>query len=453
MYCLNVLVHWDVPILDAKFLVKSATSKKLENDEDSMFTIIGDSASSCDPDKTRAISPLKTVGQHTSDIFFRGFDFDTIPETDLITGIQLRVKSITLNATDGAICQPRDVQLKHDQKHTTGDRAVPYQTFPKQWTYITFGDNDDIWDEYNSGAFAHGISAVMDIGINNEDPESSAGSAQCGVACAELTIEHVPGFDPEHDLRTIVESSEAHKWWYKAVTYDAEYEMDWIDPDFDHSDWQSGRGDFGRKNAHTKLKGDPHVAFFRTEFELKHKPTCFRALRLITKMVAGGRIWLNGHLLWENNMHPSHDPTITHMEAAVRESSQKKITVYIPETALLLKGRNVLAADVHELNEQDADGSLRFDITIHGISESTPECALPTDPPTPAPPTTSTQDASASGSRDNGTPASENVKARSGDGSLTGGAVAALVFAVLFCLVGVGALYYTTCRKRPVLKI
>jgi len=46
-----------------------------------------------------------------------------------------------------------------------------------------------------------------------------------------------------------------------------------------------------------------------------------------------------------------------------------------------------------------------------------------------------------------------NVKARSGDGSLTGGAVAALVFAVLFCLVGVGALYYTTCRKRPVLKI
>ena len=28
-------------------------------------------------------------------------------------------------------------QLKHEQKHTTGDRAVPYQTFPKQWTYIS----------------------------------------------------------------------------------------------------------------------------------------------------------------------------------------------------------------------------------------------------------------------------------------------------------------------------
>jgi len=79
-------------------------------------------------------------------------------------------------------------------------------------------------------------------------------------------------------------------------------------------------------------------------------------------------------------MHPSHDPTITHMEAAVRESSQKKMyyycffffkivlfisfniffsyimyifhsTVYIPETALLLKGRLVFVALLYKRME------------------------------------------------------------------------------------------------------
>jgi hypothetical protein len=136
---------------------------------------------------------------------------------------------------------------------------------------------------------------------------------------------------------------------------------------FDHSHWQSGTGDFGRKNANTKLRGDPHVsqnAFARAlntllaRYRWRSSAPTFRCLttRPVSKRSASPPKWwpavvfgstvpihysrlrqsnesINlfvpfiGHLLWENNMHPSHNPAITHKEAALRESSQKKMFV------------------------------------------------------------------------------------------------------------------------------
>jgi hypothetical protein len=67
-----------------------------------------------------------------------------------------------------------DIRVVIEQFHFNRLAMIGNLSVRKKWSVyfdlptrlrVEYGDTDDIWDEYTSGEYAHGISAVVDIGV------------------------------------------------------------------------------------------------------------------------------------------------------------------------------------------------------------------------------------------------------------------------------------------------
>lgn len=220
-----------------------------------------------------------------------------------------------------------------------------------------YGGVHDTWESYTDQAtFLRELKLELDFRVESK---AAKGNATCGVACAEVFVEHVAGLNASAGERLVplLPKASAHEWRYTPATA-APYlaSGEWVLPSFaGDGAWPRAKGDFGRKHSKAALKiaTDEHVAFFRTTFTVGRDPACYRALQLTATLVQGGRIWLNGALLWSHNVDAKTLPAAVPREFANQAPKSKNgddpVVVVIPEPVLLLEGLNVLAVDVHEL--------------------------------------------------------------------------------------------------------
>lgn len=444
-----------------------------------------------DPSALRVV--LNSSVTHSKDLIFAGFDFgDALPESHLVMSLRLNLTVQALDPSNDDIqCRVRTIVLKdEDGGHTSASRDDESFAFPSDAAgAIVFGDKYDLWDVYVVASQlvnkAGGVRVHVDLEAFSKHNGRLHGNVTCVVACVELIVDHAvapigatdvwsdytkartPFFDNTTGLGTLftlVDESSVVKWRYnKAVPANHA----WTGVGFDDGDWKQGNGEFSSTRGGTSIGKDAVHGFFRTSFVLPNSDdpnTCYRLLRLEASFRAGGRVWLNGHLLWQRNM-PNTVASDPNSEFAIRKSDGVFFAGHINEPVLLRRAPapNVLAVEVHE--ESADDERLLMDFVLEVVST----CAIPLPPVrstrsrTPRPPETdgtrrppNTVAGTIDSSSAEATTASdltepENV-ANNGAAPLNGIAIGALVFAVLFCAAG-AVLWWLARKRQSVMKI
>jgi len=247
---------------------------------------------------------------------------------------------------------------------------LPVQKYPQHWSSILYGARYDTWEAYTLyPVFLEDLTLQFGMKLTAATRKAYG---RCGVACAELHVEHVPNAEAsDAPVVMLLNSSRHHEWAFAPASNGAHFSTGaWRLPSYDDSSWSRSFGRLGLKKskADKQISGDEHVVFFRTTFDVAFNPECARALQLRATLVQGGRVWLNGELLWSHNVDMLADKSKVAYEFANQEPKAKNgddpIIAVIPESVLLLPGRNVLAVDVHELATRDAEYELLFDLEM-----------------------------------------------------------------------------------------
>jgi len=128
----------------------------------------------------------------------------------------------------------------------------------------------------------------------------------------------------------------------------------WAAVDFDDTSWERGRASIGYGGGDdltelTDMRGAYASVFCRTVFEVAC-PERIDALLVSTVLDDGAVVWLNGSEVARINM-PAGPVTATTLAAGPRAG---RATLELP-AALLRRGRNVLAASVHNASLDSAD--------------------------------------------------------------------------------------------------
>ncbi len=137
----------------------------------------------------------------------------------------------------------------------------------------------------------------------------------------------------------------------------------WTAPGFDDSKWRLGKADLGfgisgpgdQKPARRNL-----TTYFRHTFEIAD-PTFYRSLTLLLKHSGGVVVYANGKEVHRANL-PSG--AIAARQAANRAVTGLEKTVFFPfklDPALLVRGRNVVAVEVHQ---NPRGGNPDFDLEL-----------------------------------------------------------------------------------------
>jgi hypothetical protein len=447
----------------------------------------------CDADSAHAVRVvLSNSVSHSKDLVFGGFDFGAVaplPPANLLVSLRVNVTVRADAASNDDIqCRIRTIVLKDsDGGHTSSSRDDESLAFPAAATALVYGDKYDLWEDYvvaSQLVADGGVRVHIDVEAFSKRRARLQGNVTCVVACVELVVDHIvaprdaadgwsdytddetPFFDNATGagtLFTLLDDTSAVKWRYnKAVPTD----HTWKHVDFDDSAWKQAFGEFSANRGGTSIGKDAASGFFRHSFVLPNNddPTkCYRLLRLQSSFRSGGRVWLNGHLLWQRNMPPTvaADPNT---DFAIRKSDPVFLTAHINEPVLLRRApaANVLAIEVHD--ESAEDTRLLMDFALEAVTT----CTVPPPPRTtrtrtprpsetdgtrrtttaPSTPIASTTPSTAV-SDDDTVPI---VVANDGAPPLTGVAIGALVFAILFCAAGV-VMWYLARKRQAVMKI
>lgn len=150
----------------------------------------------------------------------------------------------------------------------------------------------------------------------------------------------------------------------------------WRSPDFDDSGWASGPGElgYGDGGEATVVSYGPDLAsrhvttWFRREFSVSDAATA-ATLRLLCD--DGAAVHLNGievvrHQLPAGPLTPATLATVN-----VVGAGETAYTEFALDPARLAPGRNVLAAEVHQVSPQSSD--LSFDLELSGTALVAPE--------------------------------------------------------------------------------
>lgn len=143
----------------------------------------------------------------------------------------------------------------------------------------------------------------------------------------------------------------------------------WRSPNYNDSLWPEGKGVFAALTNEQPLvtsqtntllsltNGNNQIVitfYFRTHFQIATNEDLGNVLLSITNLVDDGAVfYVNGAELWRYNMAPAPSP-ITYVSGA-RTSIDAEYVVTNLSTALLVRGDNVLAVEVHIANQTDKD--------------------------------------------------------------------------------------------------
>jgi hypothetical protein len=344
---------------------------------------------------------LSNSVSHSKDLMFGGFDFGTaapLPAENLL--VSLRV-NVTVRAespsNDDIQCRIRTIVLKDsDGGHTSSSRDNEALAFPTDpaGAALVFGDKYDLWEDYvvaSQLVADGGVRVHIDVEAFSKRSARLQGNVTCVVACVELVVDHIvaptgavdgwtdytddetPFFDNKTGagtLFTLLEDTGAVKWRYnKAVPAD----QTWKNVEFDDSGWKQAYGEFSANRGGTGIGKDAASGFFRNSFVLPNSDdptTCYRLLRLQASFRAGGRVWLNGYLLWQRNM-PMTVASDPNKDFAIRKSDPVFLTAHINEPVLLRRAPalNVIAIEAHD--ESAEDTRLLMDFALEAVTTCT----------------------------------------------------------------------------------
>jgi hypothetical protein len=149
----------------------------------------------------------------------------------------------------------------------------------------------------------------------------------------------------------------------------------WRMPGFDEGNWESGPGQFGYNEgdegtvvSYGGVGFDKHITtYLRTSFQVASAGAVSR-LELGVLRDDGAALYLNGTEIARSNLPPG---VITHQTTAlsnVNGANEDKYYFFEIDTSLLVDGRNILAAEIHQVNGQSSD--LSFDATLNATLQT-----------------------------------------------------------------------------------
>ncbi|HUF64181.1 MAG TPA: hypothetical protein VMN36_19045 [Verrucomicrobiales bacterium] len=145
----------------------------------------------------------------------------------------------------------------------------------------------------------------------------------------------------------------------------------WRNPGFDDSHWRVGPAPlgFGDDRVRTRIASGPEgarrpTAYFRTEFRVGD-PAAFSQLELELQRDDGAVVYLNGAEIARSNMPAGEIRFDTRALNTVNDEAEEVFHGFLVPAEALRSGRNVVAAEVHQVNRTSSD--LGFDLRLKGL--------------------------------------------------------------------------------------
>lgn len=159
----------------------------------------------------------------------------------------------------------------------------------------------------------------------------------------------------------------------------------WTQPDFDDTSWKTGQTKFGFGDGNEKTMvsfgedvQNKYISyFFRTEFDVEDVESVIN-LEMSLLRDDGAVVYLNGNEIKRSNMtsRAVNAQTLALME--VIGSDESAYLEFSIDLGTLLKGRNVMAVEVHQASANSSD--MGFDLELTGTSSLPREPYLITTP-------------------------------------------------------------------------
>lgn len=172
------------------------------------------------------------------------------------------------------------------------------------------------------------------------------------------------------DLETVTLVPAGAVWWYSDAGTDLG--TAWRAAGFDHGDWKRGAAQlgYGDDDVVTRLDSGPdasnkHITtYFRGEFQVEN-PEQVLSATLGLMRDDGAVVYLNGKEVFRSNM-PSGTVTFSTLASAA-VGGEDESTYYETEVAgsQFLKGRNVLAVELHQSSRSSSD--LSFNLRLDAL--------------------------------------------------------------------------------------
>jgi hypothetical protein len=171
-------------------------------------------------------------------------------------------------------------------------------------------------------------------------------------------------FGPAPTLVTLVGLDAATQWRYDQNGAEP---VGWTDPAYNDSSWPSGAPLFYVEGAtlpepkRTPLTLGRTAYYFRTEFDFDHNPAGV-TLHLRHLVDDGIVVYLNGSPVWRTRM-PESGVTYDTLALGPAVGDAASEGPFPIQTPLLVQGRNVLAAEVHQVSPGSTD--VVFGLALH----------------------------------------------------------------------------------------
>ncbi len=169
------------------------------------------------------------------------------------------------------------------------------------------------------------------------------------------------------DFNQLTLSPQAAEWSYLA----GDPGKDWQYAEYDASAWKKGKAELGFADDPTTVVGggETRTLYFRRSFEVAD-PSLIHDLEVRLKADDGAVVYLNGKEVHRTNLpEGTVDYPTDALADVVGAEEEAFVTTRIPADALVA-GTNLIAAEVHQTKDGDAD--LSFDLELAANAEDAP---------------------------------------------------------------------------------
>ncbi|MGO4107880.1 glycoside hydrolase domain-containing protein [Paenibacillus sp. YAF4_2] len=198
-------------------------------------------------------------------------------------------------------------------------------------------------------------------------------------SAAPPTIDYSADVDNDLNHEALIAEKSTWKYLDKGVAAG----NGWTDVDFDDSTWSSGEAMLGYDSygkPATKVSYGPNAnskyttTYFRKTFDAKDLSGI---LELDASLIRddGAIVYLNGHEIIRTNMPAGAVNYGTFANATVGDERDRN--VYVIDPSFLVEGKNVLTAEVHQVNATSSD--IAFEFSLEAVRKLTIPAA-PTNP-------------------------------------------------------------------------
>ena len=150
----------------------------------------------------------------------------------------------------------------------------------------------------------------------------------------------------------------------------------WVNRGFDDARWPAGRAQlgYGDGDEATRIRSGIRTAYFRHSFDVADPARLSGSLVIDLVRDDGAVVYLNGVEVVRSNMPTGRVGNLTFAEKTVWGRAERATHSYTVPTSTLVKGRNVVAVEVHQATRNSSD--ISFDLSMRSGGPA------PTPPPT-----------------------------------------------------------------------